>query len=61
MVEAIVSLGKGLSVPVTAEGIENSEVLGQLQGMGDLKGRAISMAGPKTPPRRATAWPLSTC
>ncbi|RIV84641.1 putative bifunctional diguanylate cyclase/phosphodiesterase [Aurantiacibacter zhengii] len=39
LVEAIISLGKGLSLPVTAEGIESDEVLGQLKGMGEMKGQ----------------------
>ncbi|WP_338245437.1 putative bifunctional diguanylate cyclase/phosphodiesterase [Aurantiacibacter hainanensis] len=47
LVEAIVSLGKGLSLPVTAEGIETSEVLGQLQGMGELKGQGYLYGRPE--------------
>ncbi len=47
LVEAIVSLGKGLSVPVTAEGVENSEVLGQLQEMGDLQGQGYLYGRPE--------------
>ncbi len=38
-VAAIISLGRGLSLPVTAEGIETSEVLGTLRNMGELKGQ----------------------
>jgi diguanylate cyclase (GGDEF)-like protein len=47
LVEAIVSLGKGLALPVTAEGIENSEVLGQLKGMGELKGQGYLYGKPE--------------
>ncbi len=39
LVAAIISLGRGLALPVTAEGIESSEVLGALKGMGQLKGQ----------------------
>ncbi len=47
LVEAMVSLGKGLSLPVTAEGVENSEVLGQLQGMGNLQGQGYHYGKPE--------------
>lgn len=47
LVEAIVSLGRGLSLPVTAEGIESEEVLGQLQGMGELKGQGYLYGMPE--------------
>ncbi|MWV29330.1 EAL domain-containing protein [Erythrobacter sp. GH3-10] len=47
LVEAIVSLGKGLSLPVTAEGVENSEVLNQLQGMGDMTGQGYLYGKPE--------------
>ncbi len=47
LVEAIVSLGKGLALPVTAEGIENSDVLGQLKGMGELKGQGYLYGKPE--------------
>jgi len=47
LVEAMVSLGKGLSLPVTAEGVENSEVLSQLQGMGDLQGQGYHYGRPE--------------
>jgi len=47
LVEAIVSLGKGLALPVTAEGIETSEVLGQLKGMGELKGQGYLYGKPE--------------
>ena len=47
LVEAIVSLGKGLALPVTAEGIENSEVLSKLKGMGELKGQGYLYGKPE--------------
>ncbi|MGB3796683.1 MAG: EAL domain-containing protein [Alteraurantiacibacter sp.] len=47
LVEAIVSLGKGLSLPITAEGIENSDVLDQLQGMGELQGQGYLYGRPE--------------
>ena len=47
LVEAIVSLGKGLSLPVTAEGVENEEVLGVLRGMGQLKGQGYLYGRPE--------------
>ena len=39
LVEAIVRLGKGLSLPITAEGVENEEVLETLRDMGEFKGQ----------------------
>lgn len=39
IVEAIVSLGHGLSLPVTAEGVETAAILQALKGMGTLKGQ----------------------
>lgn len=39
LVEAIVSLGRGLSLPVTAEGVETAAILEALRGMGQLKGQ----------------------
>jgi len=47
LVEAIISLGRGLSLPVTAEGIETSEMLGALKGMGDLKGQGYLYGQPE--------------
>lgn len=47
LVEAIISLGKGLSLPVTAEGIETDEILGQLKTMGDLKGQGYLYGRPE--------------
>lgn len=47
LVEAIVSLGKGLSLPVTAEGVESTEVLKHLQEMGQLKGQGYHYGRPE--------------
>jgi diguanylate cyclase (GGDEF)-like protein len=47
LVEAIISLGKGLSLPVTAEGIENDDVLGQLKTMGQMKGQGYLYGQPE--------------
>ena len=47
LIEAMVSLGKGLSLPITAEGIETSSVLDQLQGMGKLKGQGYLYGKPE--------------
>ena len=37
MVEAIVSLGRGLDLPLTAEGVEDEDILNALKRMGKLK------------------------
>lgn len=47
LVRAIVSLGKGLSLPVTAEGIENRKVLEALQGLGEIKGQGYHYGKPE--------------
>ena len=47
LVEAIILLGRGLALPVTAEGIETSEVLGALRGMGDMKGQGYFYGMPE--------------
>ncbi len=47
LVQAIVSLGKGLSLPVTAEGIESPQILAVLQGMGELKGQGYLYGRPE--------------
>jgi EAL domain-containing protein (putative c-di-GMP-specific phosphodiesterase class I) len=47
LVEAIVSLGRGLSLPVTAEGVETAAILHALQGMGDLKGQGYLYGHPE--------------
>ncbi|HSG56454.1 MAG TPA: EAL domain-containing protein, partial [Paracoccaceae bacterium] len=47
LVEAIISLGRGLALPVTAEGIESSEVLNTLRGMGGMKGQGYFYGMPE--------------
>jgi diguanylate cyclase (GGDEF)-like protein len=47
LVAAIISLGRGLALPVTAEGIETSEVLGSLRTMGQLKGQGYFYGKPE--------------
>ena len=47
LVEAIVSLGRGLSLPVTAEGVETASILHALQGMGELKGQGYLYGHPE--------------
>jgi EAL domain-containing protein (putative c-di-GMP-specific phosphodiesterase class I) len=37
IVEAIISLGRGLDLPLTAEGVEDEEILQALKSMGRLK------------------------
>lgn len=47
LVEAIVSLGRGLKLPVTAEGVESNDVLEALKGMGQLKGQGYLYGKPE--------------
>jgi diguanylate cyclase (GGDEF)-like protein len=47
VVEAIVSLGRGLDLPITAEGIENELVLQTLRKMGNLKGQGYLYGRPE--------------
>ncbi|TIX52161.1 EAL domain-containing protein [Alteraurantiacibacter aquimixticola] len=47
LIEAIISLGKSLSLPVTAEGIENPDVLETLRAMGHLKGQGYLYGQPE--------------
>jgi diguanylate cyclase (GGDEF)-like protein len=47
LVEAIVSLGRGLSLPVTAEGVETAAILQALRGMGQLKGQGYLYGKPQ--------------
>ncbi len=53
IVEAITSLGRGLGLPITAEGIECPEVLARLQEMGQFKGQGYLYGQPQ--PAGATA------
>ncbi|MDJ0977228.1 MAG: EAL domain-containing protein [Erythrobacter sp.] len=47
IVDAIVSIGRGLDMPITAEGIEDEEILAALQRMGDLKGQGYLYGRPE--------------
>lgn len=47
LVRAIISLGRGLALPVTAEGIEDLEVLAALQDMGTIKGQGFLYGRPE--------------
>lgn len=47
LIEAIVALGRGLSMPVTAEGIESPAILQALQTMGELKGQGFLYGEPE--------------
>lgn len=46
IIEAISSLGKGLGLPITAEGIETSEVLAELRKYGSFKGQGYLYGQP---------------
>ncbi len=47
IVDAIVSLGRGLDLPITAEGIEDEQILRALQKIGDLKGQGFLYGRPE--------------
>ncbi|MEM9501150.1 MAG: EAL domain-containing protein [Pseudomonadota bacterium] len=48
IVDAIVSLGRGMDLPITAEGIEDEDVLKTLRKMGKLKGQGYLYGRPET-------------
>jgi diguanylate cyclase (GGDEF)-like protein len=48
LVRAIVSLGDGLELPSTAEGIEDTEILAKLRSMGQLKGQGYYYGRPES-------------
>ena len=48
LVRAIVSLGGGLDLPITAEGIESPAILTKLKTMGELKGQGYYYGRPET-------------
>jgi len=48
LVKAMISLGQSLSLPVTAEGVENTEVLAALKGLGQLKGQGYLYGQPES-------------
>jgi diguanylate cyclase (GGDEF)-like protein len=47
IVEAIVSLGRGLDLPLTAEGVEDEEILNALKSMGRLKAQGYFYGHPE--------------
>ncbi len=47
IVKSITSLGEGLGLPISVEGIETQEVLEQLRGYGDLKGQGYLYGRPE--------------
>lgn len=48
IVAAIISLGAGLDMPITAEGIEDSVILETLKSMGQMKGQGYLYGRPET-------------
>lgn len=47
LVAAIVALGRGLGLPIVAEGIENDEALAVLRKLGDIKGQGFHYGMPE--------------
>jgi diguanylate cyclase (GGDEF)-like protein len=47
LVAAIVALGRGLGLPIVAEGIENDEALAALRQLGDIKGQGFHYGMPE--------------
>ncbi|MEO6153373.1 MAG: EAL domain-containing protein [Croceibacterium sp.] len=47
LIKAIVALGRGLTLPVTAEGVETREVLDSLKGLGEMKGQGYLYGRPE--------------
>ncbi|MEM8726198.1 MAG: EAL domain-containing protein, partial [Pseudomonadota bacterium] len=48
IVDAIISLSRGLNMPITAEGIEDERILGTLKSMGQMKGQGYLYGRPET-------------
>jgi diguanylate cyclase (GGDEF)-like protein len=48
IVQSIAMLGKGLGLPITAEGIENDAVLEHLRAFGDLRGQGYLYGKPRS-------------
>lgn len=48
IVKAIAALGKGLGLPITAEGVESEQVLEQLRGIGEIKGQGYFYGLPES-------------
>ena len=46
IIKSITSLGEGMNLPITAEGIESREVLDQLRTMGKFKGQGYLYGRP---------------
>ena len=59
IVQAITSLGAGLNLPITAEGIETSDVLAELQKLGKFKGQGYLYGQPQA--AAATLIELTAC
>ena len=47
IVNTLVSLGQGLQIPITAEGIEDASILETLRGMGEMKGQGYLYGKPE--------------
>ena len=47
IVNAIIALGDGLAMPVTAEGIEDERILDALRGKGQMKGQGYHYGRPE--------------
>lgn len=47
LVDAIVSMSRGLNMPVTAEGIEDGEILAALRKMGEMRGQGYHYGRPE--------------
>lgn len=54
IVEAIVSLARGLGLPITVEGVENAQVLDELRKMGELVGQGYFYGRPENAAETAT-------
>lgn len=55
IVSSIALLGKGLNLPITAEGVENSDVLEQLLQYGDITGQGYYYGRPQ-PAKEVQEW-----
>ena len=48
IVAAIIALGAGLDIPITAEGIEDNTILDTLRAMGEMKGQGYLYGRPES-------------
>jgi EAL domain-containing protein (putative c-di-GMP-specific phosphodiesterase class I) len=48
LVDAIIALGRGLDLPLTAEGVEDEEILDALRSMGKLKAQGYVYGKPES-------------